>query len=128
MEQNLHDELLALQDQFANIDLFTKGSNGYRQLLIEVLIREIKNLKIKIYQEPGHKMPHLHIDYGKNNNHIASYNIETGERIEGSLDKKYDKSVRDWIYENRKKILQIWNEIQIGNKDKYEEMISAIKE
>ncbi|ATC86219.1 DUF4160 domain-containing protein [Pseudoalteromonas arctica] len=39
-------------------------------------------MKIKIYQEKGHHLPHIHIDYGRQQ-HAASYAIETGERIEG---------------------------------------------
>lgn len=72
-------------------------------------------------------MPHIHIDYGGDQNHIASYSIHTGERIDGSLNKKYDKFVKDWIGNNREKILQIWSEIQSGDQKKYEETIASIK-
>lgn len=127
MDTNLREELYVLQDEFATIDLFTRGNNGQKQLLVEVLIKKIENIKIKIYQERGHNMPHIHIDYGGGQNHTASYSIHTGERIDGYLNKKYDKSVKDWIGNNREKILQIWSEIQSGDQKKYEETIASIK-
>ena len=127
MDTHLREELYVLQDEFATIDLFTRGNNGQKQLLVEVLIKKIENIKIKIYQERGHNMPHIHIDYGGDQNHTASYSIHTGERIEGSLNKKYDKFVKDWIGNNREKILQIWSEIQSGDQKKYEETIASIK-
>ncbi|OHY99665.1 hypothetical protein BC443_08285 [Salinicola sp. MIT1003] len=70
-------------------------------------------MKIKIYQEKRHPLPHIHIDYGKQQ-HAASYSIESGERIEGSLPKKYDRDVSDWLVRNREKILMIWTSLQAG--------------
>ena len=41
MDTNLREELYVLQDEFATIDLFTRGNNGQKQLLVEVLIKKI---------------------------------------------------------------------------------------
>jgi len=70
-------------------------------------------MKFKIYQEKGHQLPHIHIDYGRQQ-HAASYAIETGERIEGNLSKKYDTDVSNWLDQNRDKVLAIWNDLQAG--------------
>lgn len=70
-------------------------------------------MKIKIYQEKGHSLPHIHIDYGRQQ-HAASYAIGSSERIEGSLSKKYDSDVSSWLERNREKVLEIWNALQAG--------------
>ncbi|MCK8133285.1 MULTISPECIES: DUF4160 domain-containing protein [Pseudoalteromonas] len=70
-------------------------------------------MKIKIYQEKGHHLPHIHIDYGRQQ-HAASYAIETGERIEGNLPRKYDNDVSNWLEQNRDKVLEIWQSLQAG--------------
>ena len=105
----LNKELEELQRELATIDL-NSSSNG---LLLEALLLKVQNIKIKIYQEKGHKLPHIHIDYGKEA-HKASYSISDSERIEGDLDKKYDKAIKSWINKNKEKLLNIWNKIQSG--------------
>lgn len=111
---NLNEEYNQLQQQFAYIDLFTKPRIKSASGMLEVLLIKKQNMKIKIYQEQSHHMPHIHIDYG-NEHHVASYSIDTGERLDGNLPKKYDKYVVDWIETNREKVTKIWNELQFGN-------------
>lgn len=115
----MRDMLKILQDTFASIDTQPSG----RGLLIEVLVKRLKTMKLKMYQET-HSIPHIHIDYGGNNNHVASYNISDGERIEGDLDKKYDQAVKDWIAENGDILLEIWNALQDGAE--YEEIVDTL--
>src|SRR5712691_11521708 len=74
----------ALQLAFAQIDMMTQPSMGLGY--IELLLMRYKALKIKIYQEVGHRLPHVHIDYGRDH-HVASYMIENGRRLSGNLDK-----------------------------------------
>lgn len=105
----LKNELEELQRDLATIDLHS-SSKG---LLLEALMLKFQNIKIKIYQEKGHKLPHIHIDYGKEI-HAASYAISNTERIKGTLDKKYDKSIKKWLEKNKEKLLTIWNKIQAG--------------
>ena len=68
-------------------------------------------MSIKIYKEIGHHLPHIHIDYGKQH-HVASYAIDSGLRIAGSLSPKYDSDVSNWLERNREKVMAIWNSLQ----------------
>jgi hypothetical protein len=87
----LKEELESLQNRLAQIDLLTRPSSRPSSGFTELLLVKLQDLKIKIYQERGHALPHVHIDYGKTH-HIASFSISPAERIEGSLSKKYDKN------------------------------------
>jgi hypothetical protein len=66
-----------------------------------------------MYQEKGHAMPHFHVDYGSQS-HTASYAIRTGDRIEGTLAKKYDRTIRNWTQINKESLLATWNALQSG--------------
>jgi hypothetical protein len=96
---------------FARIDLLTRPSRGGGY--IELLLFHRQSLKIKIYDEKGHQRPHVHIDYGRAY-HTASYAIDTGERLEGSLHRKYDDVVREWISEHQIRLNAIWAALKAG--------------
>ncbi|MFG0731473.1 DUF4160 domain-containing protein [Photobacterium damselae] len=113
----LDEEFSELQRLFAQKDMLTDRSPRSRSGFMEILLIKRKNMKLKIYQEKGHHLPHIHIDYG-NQNHAASYAIETGERLEGTLPKKYDKDVLSWLEYNREKVLEIWQVLQVGEPHK----------
>jgi hypothetical protein len=101
-----------LQHKFAMADLLTRPGKGggYSEFLVIKLLA----MKIKMYQEQGpHKEPHVHIDYGKNK-HVASYSIQSGRRIIGDLDRKYDKIVQSWIVENNEALAELWRTAQAG--------------
>ena len=105
-----------LQHDLAQIDLLFESINAQSQNATEFLLVKLKdmNIKLKMYQEQGHAMPHLHIDYGKNH-HIASFSIKPlPERIEGSLPAKYDSKIIEWITKNNNVLLDIWREAQAG--------------
>lgn len=51
---------------------------------MEIILAKRKDIRIKIYQEKGHHLPHIHIDYEKKL-HFASYSMETGKRLVGNL-------------------------------------------
>lgn len=110
---SLEEEFDELQRLFAQKDLLTEPRKSSGSGFMEILLAKRKNMKIKIYQEKGHHLPHIHIDYGKQR-HAASYAIESGERIEGDLSKKYDSDVSSWLDRNRDKVLEIWNALQVG--------------
>ncbi|WP_375056814.1 DUF4160 domain-containing protein [Zobellella sp. DQSA1] len=110
---SLEEEFDELQRLFAQKDLLTEPRKSSGSGFMEILLAKRKNMKIKIYQEKGHHLPHIHIDYGKQR-HAASYAIESGERIEGDLSKKYDSDVSNWLDRNRDKVLEIWNALQAG--------------
>lgn len=80
-------------------------------------------MKIKIYQEKGHHLPHIHIDYGRQH-HVASYSIESGGRVDGNLSKKYDDTVSSWLARNRNQILEIWYTLQAGGA--HEPLVAAL--
>ena len=113
----LTNELKSLQNDLATYDLFNRNGRGP---FLEILIKKYENLKFKMYQEKSHSTPHFHIDYGSNN-HIASFSINDGCRIEGNLPTKYDRIISKWINENKDKLLDIWNHLQAG--EPYEELI-----
>lgn len=77
------------------------------------MVLRIEPLKFKMYQEKGHSLPHLHIDYGKIH-HVASYSIDPVERLEGQLSHKYDFAVLAWIRSNKDRLLQLWHRMQAG--------------
>lgn len=120
---NLEEEFDELQRLFAQKDLLTEPRRPSRNGFMEILLVKRKNMKIKIYQEKGHHLPHIHIDYGRQQ-HAASYAIETGVRIEGSLPKKYDSDVSSWLERNRDKVLEIWNALQSGTQ--HEPLLSEL--
>ncbi|WP_312678835.1 DUF4160 domain-containing protein [Stutzerimonas nitrititolerans] len=113
----LKEELEYLQYRLAEIDLFTRPSSRPSSAFTELLLVKLQDIKIKIYQERGHALPHVHIDYGKKY-HIASFAIKPAARIEGSLSKKYDKAIISWITERHEDLLKIWSEMQQGNEPK----------
>jgi len=82
--------------------------------MFERLVLKHENIKIKMYQEKQHARAHFHVDYGRNN-HVATYAIDTGERIEGTLDRKYDKSVSAWATANRENLMAVWHALQSGS-------------
>lgn len=82
----LDEEFNELQRLFAQKDVITEQRRSKGNGPLDIRLMKKKQMKIKIYQEKGHYLPHIHIDYGRQQ-HTASYAIGSGERIEGSLSK-----------------------------------------
>ncbi|MBN1990459.1 MAG: DUF4160 domain-containing protein [Bacteroidales bacterium] len=112
-----------LQNDMALVDLLTRPKRGGS--LTEILLKNLQPLQMRMEQDKNHKMPHLHVSYGRNN-HAASYSIENGQRIVGQLDNKYDKVVNNWIFSNQKQLMQIWGEIQNGDDKAYKLSIGEL--
>ncbi|WP_339783667.1 DUF4160 domain-containing protein [uncultured Marinobacter sp.] len=110
---SLEEEFNELQRLFAQKDQITQPQRASQSGFMEILLAKRKNMKIKIYQEKGHHLPHIHIDYGRQR-HAASYSIESGDRLDGNLSKKYDSDVLSWIEMNRDQIIEIWHTLQAG--------------
>jgi Domain of unknown function (DUF4160) len=107
---DLDEQLAKLRDDFATVDWITRpGIPG----VIEVVVKKLENIKIKIDGCKNHARPHVHIDYGKEY-HAASYAIDTGERLAGELDGKYDGTVREFIGNCRPGLTEAWRKIQAG--------------
>ena len=111
-----------LQVALAQVDLFTRQSSGSG--FIEFLVIKKQNLKVKMYKEDGHSKPHIHIDYGSSN-HAASYAISDGRRLAGSLHNKYERTIVDWLSENRESLLKLWNKTQSSKP--IDELVLAIR-
>lgn len=108
---NLNEVAIKLQQDLGCVDMLSerrRSSNG-----LELLIVKLQNLKLKIYEEPGHALPHIHVDYGKIP-HAASYSIYPPARLVGQLDKKYDRAVTAWIARSQETLLALWQTLQTG--------------
>jgi len=110
----LESEVLELQRQLAQVDLLTSATRRGEKDTLELLLLKRGNLKFKMYQEPGHHFPHIHIDYGRES-HVASYAIDPAGRLAGTLDRKYDRSVNEWVSSNKEKLLNLWAVVQAGS-------------
>lgn len=109
----LGSELEELQSQLAQVDMLTTPTRSHRSSYISLLLLRRGNLKLKMYQEPGHNLPHIHIDYGRQS-HVATYCIDPPARLVGTLDGKYDRSVTEWISSRKEKLLEAWSLLQTG--------------
>lgn len=56
------------------------------------------------YREHG--VPHFHARYGE---HIASFNIETLQLMEGALPKRALALVLEWAFQHRQALLEDWH-------------------
>ena len=102
-----------LQRFFALSELpFTEPSSTTANSAALVILR-LRNLKLKMYQEKGHKLPHIHVDYGKTY-HAATFSIDPARRIEGRMDENYVYTVEDWIDKNKDVLMAIWSNLQAG--------------
>lgn len=106
-------DLEELQRQLAQVDMLTTVTRASRNDDLSFLLLKRGNLKFKMYQEPGHNLPHIHIDYGQQN-HVATYRIDPTERLAGTLARKYDQTVTEWISSRKEKLLETWALLQAG--------------
>lgn len=113
------------QDEFHGMGREYDSSDNY-----ELLIRKEKKLKIKMYQEAGHQIPHIHIDDLTGQNHIASFAIDPPKKLVGNIKKKYEKEIIKWLHSNKESLINIWNRLQIGDltakKDSEKNSINSI--
>ena len=71
------------------------------------IISKFYGIIIKIYfAQNEHNPPHIHAIYGE---YMSSINIENLEVLEGDLPDKALKLVREWMKQNKKEIMEIWN-------------------
>jgi hypothetical protein len=110
---DLAGELEELQRDLAQVDLLTTPSRSGQAGSNSFLLLKRGDLKFKMYQESGHGLPHIHIDYGRHK-HAASYCIDPSNRLAGNLDRKYDRSVTEWISSRKEKLLAVWALVQAG--------------
>ncbi len=108
----LQKETEELKSSIELIELLSDQDKSGKGLLLEHLIKKFVHVKVKMYQE-HHNLPHVHIDIGKDN-HSASIAIDNQAVLAGSIEKKYEKVVLNWIEKNKANLLIVWNKIQQG--------------
>ena len=102
----------SLQLAFAEIDFWNGPSRG-GVVGPELLVFKRESMKFKMYSEKGHKLPHIHIDYGSEH-HVASYSIDPARRLSGRLSAKHDRAVVEWVTSNREDLCALWSALQAG--------------
>jgi hypothetical protein len=77
------------------------------------MVRQLQNIRLRIDGNKSHARPHLHVDYGRKY-HTATYAIDSGARLAGNLDVKYDGRIQEWIRKHKYKLELAWTTIQTG--------------
>lgn len=93
-------------------DLATPTRRGSDQSL-GLQLMKLQDLKIKMYKEVKHSLPHVHIDIGKSN-HDSSFGISPAELLVGEISKRHEKVIIAFIERNRDILLQIWAGLKDG--------------
>jgi hypothetical protein len=102
--------LAGLQDAMAYLDIVLPPASSN---LAAFVVKRRLDICIRMDADRNHQLPHVHVDYGPQR-HAASFAIETGERLAGTLDRKYDALVRDWIVATKAPLLSIWHTTRDG--------------
>jgi hypothetical protein len=103
--QNILEEL---QQLLASADL--KVRKKRKDFRIELA----RKLNMKFRMEPDqHHRAHVHIQYGKEN-HKASYAVDNGELLAGSLPTYQEKVVVKWISDHSETLDRLWVTLKRG--------------
>ncbi|MBD8825354.1 DUF4160 domain-containing protein [Pseudomonas sp. CFBP 13602] len=106
----MEEQAKQLQDRLAEVDVLTRPSRSSE--MMELLIKRLLRLGIRM-EADQHERAHVHIDYGKERHH-ASYAVDDGSRLAGSLHRKYDRVVKIWIEDNREELQALWEAMKTG--------------
>ncbi|SFS11789.1 protein of unknown function [Dyella sp. OK004] len=109
---DLETLIKSLQRDLALSDLFSRTRNGGPDVC-ELSLLLMDRMKIKMYQEKGHAMPHVHVDYGRDS-HVASFAIDVPRLLEGDLGRHRNATVIEFISDHREELLSIWRGLQAG--------------
>ena len=63
------------------------------------------------FKPKEHEPSHIHALYGE---HIGIFNIETFKMTEGDLPTKAQELVVEWLKQNQKELLNMWETQKIG--------------
>ena len=76
-------------------------------------IASFENIDIKMQKEGGaqHKKPHIHAYY---NEHTASFDIESGDKIVGEFPTRETRLVQGWIELQRDELNREWQTLKEG--------------
>ncbi len=72
---------------------------------------EARQLRITMCLARGQGLPCFEIGYGTHD-YAARFAIGTGKRMEGNLDRKYDRAIELWAARNRAQLMAIWGALQ----------------
>jgi len=78
--------------------------------LREKLLRVGSGVKIQIYPR-DHNPPHFHVETG---NKSASFDIQTGQLMQGNLGHTANKVVQQFYKDNQQMLMNIWNNTRQG--------------
>jgi len=106
----LEEELVELQISLFLQDFFARPRSRGIHCLSS---RQMENIRVRLDATKALGRPHLHLDYGRQHR-TATYAIDTGERLAGELDSKYDGRVANWIDDCRMLLLRAWDQVQAG--------------
>lgn len=85
-------------------------SDDLFQALLEKLLSVRNGVIIRMYPR-DHNPPHFHVEAGGKN---ASFDIQTGELIHGSLEHTANRIVQQYYQNNRSMLLDIWQSTRPG--------------
>lgn len=102
-----------LQEELAIVDLLSVASSPSGN--ISLMVKQLEPMALRMSPDNNHFRAHLHIDYGKEKRHAASFAVDTGELLAGSVrNSKHHKTVEGWIGKNRAELLSLWSELRNG--------------
>lgn len=110
MNNNLLQELKDLQESLAMIDLLNRPS---KRGSLEILVKKLQDVRIKMSPDPNHQRPHFHIDYNKKF-HAASIAVDDCTILAGEIPKSHLNTVLQWTQDNRGKLLTLWETLKEG--------------
>ncbi len=85
-----------------DLTFYFSGHGRSVSILISTVRGKKKATEVKIYREPNHHRPHVHIDA-----HDASFDIDTGKMIVGKCDSKTQALIKRWIVHHRSDLNQL---------------------
>ncbi|QIA22028.1 DUF4160 domain-containing protein [Mesorhizobium sp. AA22] len=94
------------------------GSHG-----LELLLKDLRNLRFKMDGNRNHMRAHLHIDYHRHN-HMASYAVDDGTLLAGSG--RYNHLIEPWIANNRESVMRVWRDIRTTGVD--DQIVAQLRE
>lgn len=107
-----------LQDSIAQFELLNSNEPGRltngSTFIPRLVLRKTQKIKITMDANRNHATPHIHLSVG-HEHHASSYNVKTGEILAGERRSQYDKQIVPWIKKNRKKLIEIWDDLREGD-------------
>lgn len=107
MESETNITLNELADKLRNILLNEKSqSDDVFKALLEKLLHVGNGVRIQIYPK-DHNPPHFLVEAGSKS---ASFDIRTGELMQGSLGHLANRMVQNYYKQNQQTLMNIWND------------------